>query len=68
MIVGINYTNDGRRYISNIAYDSKWSDETKMNKAKELSEIQDEVYIVGIDKNCIPFIEEIVFRGCRIGV
>ena len=66
MIVAIDYTDAGWRYISNIAYASDWSKESLMARANEFSKDHEEVYIIDFDKNCVPFIDEIVLHGCRI--
>lgn len=66
MIVAMDYTEAGWRYISNIAYASDWTQETRMARAEEFGKRHDEVYVIDIDNNCIPFIDEIVLHGCRI--
>ena len=66
MLVAMNYTEAGWRYIATIAYASDWSQETLRTKADVFSKIYDEVYIINFDKNYMPLIEEIVLYGCRI--
>lgn len=68
MIVGINYKSDGRRYISTIIYCSKWSALRTERVAQALLDDCDEVYVIALDGNCEDFINEVVLKGCRIGV
>lgn len=68
MIVTIDYTDAGERYISKIIYNRRWTEQDLMIRASVFSKTHDETYIVSFDNNCIPFIDEIVLHGCRIGV
>ena len=68
MIVGINYSNDGSRYIASIIFCDSWSALKRERVAQALTQDCDEVYIKALNKTCEDFINEIVLRGCRIGV
>lgn len=68
MIVGLNFNSDGSRYVSTIIYCSTWNALKTERVAQALLHDCDEVYITSIDGNCEPFINELVLKGCRIGV
>lgn len=65
MIICMNYTDDGTRYIARIEYVSSRYDQDDLAIAQQYTERYDEVYI-------IPFvpsqelINEVVLNGCRI--
>ena len=66
----MNIGTDGTRYVAHIEYyiGIANNDIQLMERAKVLSEYfpYDEVYVMGFDCNCIEFINDVVFRGCRV--
>jgi hypothetical protein len=68
MIVGLNYDSYGSRYINTIVYSGDWNALKKEKVAQALTQDCDEVYITEFDEECEDFINEIVLKGCRIGV
>lgn len=69
MIVGINYNQDGSRYIARIRYDAEQTREEKQELAHFLTYSYDEVYIISdfnFKNNDQDFIDEIVTKGCRM--
>lgn len=68
MIVGMNYNTDGKRYISILVHGSELSPKAELENAKLFLGECDEVYIININISYQPFIDEIVLKGCRIGV
>ena len=68
MIVGINYNTDGSRYIASIIYSHDWNFLKTERIAQALSQDCDEVYVVEFSNSHKDFINEIVTKGCRIGV
>ena len=66
MIICMDYSNDGERYIAFIQYTSDWGNETVKAVAEHLSLQYDEVYVMGFNCNCKELIEEVVLKGCRI--
>lgn len=67
MIVGINYNNDGSRYIASIIFCYSWNVLKRERVAQALTQDCDEVYITEFNTTCEDFINEIVLKGCRIG-
>lgn len=65
MVVGIDFTQDGTRTISEINFGLENYD-ILMHTAQAISNLHDEVYIVDFDPNSQPFIDEIVLKGCKI--
>lgn len=65
MIVCIDYTDAGERYIAKIWYDNRCTREELTSVAYEQVNYYNEVYIVNIDPNSQDFINEIVLHGCR---
>lgn len=68
MIVGINYNTDGSRYISTVAYGADWTTRTESIRATHFLDECDEVYIINFNSNYQLLIDEVVLKGCRIGV
>lgn len=66
MIAGINFKGDGSRYISTLIYCSTWNTLKIERVAQALLHDCDEVYIISLDGNYEPFINEIVLKGCRV--
>lgn len=69
MVVGINYNQDGSRYIAYIYYIRTWSREMKQSVAHALCIRCEEVYIVSdfnFKNDDQDFINEIVTKGCRM--
>lgn len=66
MIIGINYTNDGERYIAYMQYDYSWSRQRLKDIAEYLTDEYDEVYVMGFNCNYKELIKDVVLRGCRI--
>lgn len=66
MIICINYSDNGERYIAHMEYSYSWSNETATAVASYLSSSYDEVYVMGFNCNCKELIDEVVLRGCRV--
>lgn len=65
MIVCMNYTDSGERYIAKIWYDMALTAKELAGIAYEQVNYFNEVYVVRIDPNSQDFINEIVLNGCR---
>ena len=65
MIICINYSDDGDRYIAYMQYAYNWSNERVIDLANHLSSQYEEVYVTDF-KESKEFIDEVVLRGCRI--
>ena len=65
MIVCMNYTDSGERYIAKIWYDMAFTAKELAGIAYEQVNYFNEVYVVRIDPNSQDFINEIVLHGCR---
>ena len=65
MIICINYSDDGERFIAYIEYGYRWGRERTIELASYLSTEYDEVYIIDFKDNK-EFIDEVVLRGCRV--
>lgn len=68
MIVGMKYDDDGKRHIARIDYNYLWSKDYMQSLAEIRTDTCDEVYIIDINSGYQPLIDEIVLKGCRIGV
>lgn len=66
MLVGIDYTIDGQRYISNILYTDFGDAINLKTYAATWKKKHDEVYTIDLDPNHQDFIQEIVLHGCRM--
>lgn len=67
MIVGINYSQDGSRYIARIVFQANSTMQKIQDLAHYMMKDYDEVYVIGSFKNNDQdFINEIVTKGCRI--
>lgn len=66
MIICINYSDNGERYIAYMQYAYDWNNQKVMDVAKYLSSDYDEVYVMGFNCNYKELIEDVVLRGCRI--
>ena len=66
MIVGINYSTDGTRYIARIDFKSNRDKSVQTKIANMMKAEFDEVYIVDVNNADTAFINEIVLNGCRI--
>ena len=66
MVVCIDYTQDGARTISNIAYQADRTEESLINIANAYKNYHDEVFTVNFDPNSQDFITEILKSGCRM--
>lgn len=65
MIICINYTDDGNRYVAKIDYIlSRYIRDTQ-SIAQQYSKQYDEVYVMQFKEN-EAFIDEVVLRGCRV--
>lgn len=65
MIVCMNYTNSGERYIAKLWYDNNVDRKELTSIAYEQVNYYNEVYICNFDPNSQDFINEIVLHGCR---
>jgi len=65
MIICINYSDDGERYIADIRYAHDWSKLRTIDVANHLALHYDEVYVIDFKENK-EFVDEVVLRGCRI--
>lgn len=68
MIVGLKYDSEGKRHIATINYNCIYSREEIKEVARKRLAFCDEVYIIDINSGYQPLIDEIVLKGCRIGV
>lgn len=68
MIVGIRYDSEGKRYIATLDYNGLFTRGEIQTIAEMRTGICDEVYIIDISNSYQPLIDEIVLKGCRIGV
>lgn len=67
MIICMNYSTDGSRYIAIIDFVSKRGKEVAMDMALYYKGYYDEVYIWdGFNNSHKDFINEVVLKGCRI--
>ena len=66
MIVGINYSTDGTRYIARLDFKSDRDKTLQIKVANMIKEKFDEVYIVDVNNTDTAFINDIVLNGCRI--
>ena len=66
MIVAMNYSTDGERYIARIEYDNRKMAKAKTTIAQSMKTEYDEVYIVNLNNSDKDFINSIVLNGCRI--
>lgn len=65
MIICINYSDDGERYIADMRYAYDWSKLRVIEVASYLVSHFDEVYVIDFKENK-EFIDEVVLRGCRV--
>lgn len=68
MIVGIRYDSEGKRHIATLDYNALFTRSEMQTIAEMRTGICDEVYIIDINSGYQPLIDEIVLKGCRIGV
>lgn len=68
MIVGMKYDDEGKRHIATLDYNYLWCMQEIQSVAEIRTDICDEVYIIDINSGYQPLIDEIVLKGCRIGV
>ena len=69
MIVAINYSQDGSRYIANITFKSNRTRQEIQDLAHYMTQDYDEVYVISslnFNNNDQNFINEIVTKGCRM--
>ena len=67
MIVGIDYTTEGERTISELHFTTANTDPKYVTDyAKKFKAICEEVYTCEFDPNNVPFINTIVTEGCRL--
>ena len=66
MIICINYSDDGSRYIAHIEYNYNEFDLASRAQILVDGYPYDEVYVMGFNSNCKELIEEVVLKGCRI--
>lgn len=66
IIIGINYSDNGERYIAHMQYEYGWCNETVIAIANYLSSSYDEVYVMSFNCNYKELIKDVVLRGCRI--
>ena len=66
MLVGIDYTQEGKRTIGTLVYEACCDNSYLKARANDCKVIDDEVYIVDFNPNYEEFINEIVLKGCRI--
>lgn len=65
MIICVNYSDDGERYIAYMQYAYSWSRKRTTELAVYLTDQYDEVYVIDFKEN-EAFIDEVVLRGCRV--
>lgn len=65
MIICMNYSYDGTRYIAYIQYSYDWGEEKISSYADFLSDQYEEVYVIPFIPN-EDLINEVVLKGCRI--
>ena len=66
MIVCINLNAIGERYIAYISYNENLMRNERTQRADELKNLYDEVYIIDLDTSHEDFIAYIVLHGCRV--
>ena len=68
MVIGMNYSDNGDRYIERVLWDSAWTQEKIQEVADKLSHKCDEVYVIDINQplDKLFSIKDVVLEGCRI--